>query len=136
MLTVISFTLVFPIILYFLIYPGIDGGQLFAAYLGIILISASFLAIGVGISALFSNQIAAFFATLASFISLWWLIGFPAQVLPAGSDIFRYLDMQGHFYNSMNLGVVQLSDIIYFLSLTALGLFIGASAVETRRLQS
>ena len=136
MLTVIAITLIFPLIMYFLVYPGIDGGQLFGAYLGIILVSAAFLSIGVGISALFSNQIAAFFATLVSFIILWWIIGVPAQVLPAGVDIFRYLDMKAHFYNSMNVGVIKLSDLVYYLSLTALGLFIGVSAVETRRQQS
>ena len=135
-LTVIAITLIFPLIMHFLVYPGIDGGQLFSSYLGIILVSASFLSIGVGISALFSNQIAAFFATLVSFIILWWLIGFPAQIMPSGVDVFRYLDMQAHFYNSLNVGVIKLSDIIYFLSLIALGLFIGTSAVETRRLQS
>ena len=136
MLTIIAITLIFPLIMFFMVYPGIDGGQLLASYLGIILVTASFLSIGVGISALFSNQIAAFFATLASFIVLWWLIGFPATVLPAGVDFLRYLDMQAHFYNSLNVGVIKLSDIVYFLSLTALGLFIGTSAVETRRLRS
>ena len=136
MLTIIAITLIFPLIMFFLVFPGIDGGQLLASYLGIILVTASFLSIGVGISALFSNQIAAFFATLASFIVLWWLIGFPATVLPAGVDFLRYLDMQAHFYNSLNVGVIKLSDIVYFLSLTALGLFIGTSAVETRRLRS
>ncbi len=136
MLTVIAITLIFPLTMYFLVYPGIDGGQFFASYLGIILVSASFLSIGVGISALFSNQIAAFFATLATYIVLWWLIGFPATVLPAGVDVLRYLDMQSHFYNSLNVGVIKLSDIVYFLSLTAFGLFVGTSAVEARRLQS
>lgn len=135
-LTVIGITLIFPLIMYFLVYPGIDVGQFFASYLGIILVSASFLSIGVGISALFSNQIAAFFATLIAFIGLWWLIGFPANVFPAGVDIFRYLDMQSHFYNSLNVGVIKITDIVYFLSLIALGLFIGTSAVEARRLQS
>ncbi|OQX62523.1 MAG: hypothetical protein B5M51_05895 [Anaerolinea sp. 4484_236] len=136
MLTVMAITLIFPIMMFFLVYPGIDGGQVFGAYLGIMLITSAFLSIGVGISALFSNQLAAFFTTLITFIVLWWIIGFPANILPAGSDIFHYLDMQTHFYNSLNVGVIKLTDIIYFLSLTALGLFIGKSAVEMRRLQS
>ena len=136
MLTMIGITLVFPIILYSLVYPGIDGAQFVGSYLGIILITASFLSIGVGISALFSNQIAAFFATLVTFIILWWIIGVPAQVLRSGVDVFHYLDMQTHFQSSLNVGVIKLSDIIYFLSLIALGFFIGISAVQTRRLQS
>jgi len=35
-----------------------------SAYLGIILVAAAFIALGVGASSLFTNQIAAFFITL------------------------------------------------------------------------
>ena len=133
MLTLVGVTLVFPLTANALVEPGIDWGQFFTSYLGIILVAGAFLSLGTGISALFSNQIAAFFATLISFVFLWWLIGFPAQVLPAGVDAFRYLDMSVHFYNSLNVGVIQLSDIVYYLSLIVLGLFIGMAALETWR---
>lgn len=133
MLTVIAITLIFPLILSMLVDPGIDLGRTFTAYLGIILVTGAFLSTGVGISALFNNQITAFFATLAIFVVLWWMIGFPAAVFPASANVFRYLDMKTHFYNSMNVGILNLSDLVYFLSLTALGLFIGSASVETRR---
>jgi ABC-2 type transport system permease protein len=133
MLTVLAFTLIYPIILNSLESPGIDQSQLMTAYLGVILVSAAFLGLGVGVSALFTNQIAAAVVTLGVFVFFWWLIGFPAQVLPVGGDLFRYLDMKSHFYNSLNTGVINLSDIVYYLSLTALGLFTGTAAVEARR---
>jgi ABC-2 type transport system permease protein len=133
MLTVIAVTLVYPIILNSLESPGIDQSQMMTAYLGVILVTAAFLALGVGASSLFSNQIAAFFITLGLFIFLWWLIGFPAQYVGAGGDIFSYLDMKAHFYNSMNTGVINLSDLAYYFSLIALGLFTGTAAVEARR---
>jgi ABC-2 type transport system permease protein len=41
--------------------------------------------------------------------------------------------MNDRFYNSLNQGVINLSDIVYFLSVTALGLFIGSLAIEVRR---
>lgn len=132
-LTLIAVTLIYPIILNSLETPGIDQGQLLTAYLGVILISGAFLALGVGASSLFTNQIAAFFVTLSIFIFLWWLVGFPAQYLQVGGEVFSYLDMQNHFYNSLNAGVINLSDIVYYLSLIALGLFTGAAAVEARR---
>jgi len=97
-------------------------------------VAASFLALGVGISAVFTNQVAAFFVTLMTFVFLWWLIGFPAQVLQgSASEVFRYLDMKTHFYDSMNLGSIKLADLVYFVSLIALGLFTGTTAIETRR---
>jgi len=131
-MTIIGVTLVYPIILNSLIEPGIDQGAMIASYLGLILVAASFLAIGVGISALFSNQVAAFFVTMVTLVLLWWLIGFPADFIQTGGEFFRYLDMQTHM-NSLNSGVIYLSDLVYFFSLIAVGLFTGTTAVETRR---
>ena len=134
MLTILAVTLVYPLILNNLVSPGIDQQLVISAYLGVILVAAAFLALGVGISAVFTNQVAAFFVTLSVFVFLWWLIGFPAQMLQGtASEVFRYLSMQTHFYDAFNRGSVYLTDIIYFLSLIALGLFIGTTAVETRR---
>jgi ABC-2 type transport system permease protein len=132
-LSIIVVTLIFPLILNNLVDPGIDQRLMLTAYLGIILISASFLGLGVGISAMFSNQVASFFVTMVTFVFLWWLVGFPADVLPVGGNIFNYLSMQSHFYDSLNRGVIQLGDLVYFTSLTALGLFVGTTMVEMRR---
>jgi len=133
-LTVLAVTLVYPLILNGLVSPGIDQQLVISSYLGVILVSASFLALGVGISAVFTNQVAAFFVTLSVFVFLWWLIGFPAQVLQgSASEIFRYLDMKTHFYDALNVGSIKLADLVYFFSLIALGLFVGTTAVETRR---
>lgn len=134
-LTVVAVTLVYPLILHFvLVSPGIDQQLVISSYLGVILVAASFLALGVGISAVFTNQVAAFFVTLSAFVFLWWLIGFPAQLLPGSAgEVFRYLDMKTHFYDALNVGSIRLSDLIYFFSLIALGLFVGTTAIETRR---
>jgi ABC-2 type transport system permease protein len=133
MLTIIAVTLIYPIVLNGLESPGIDQGQMISSYLGVILVTAAFLALGVGASSIFSNQIAAFFLTLGLFVFLWWLVGFPAQYVPAGGDLFSYLDMKAHFYNSLNTGVINLADMVYYLSLIGLGLFAGTAAVEARR---
>src|SRR5512146_696983 len=49
-LTIILVSLIYPLILNALESPGIDQGQMLIAYLGVILIAASLLALGVGIS--------------------------------------------------------------------------------------
>jgi len=135
MLTILAVTLVYPLILNFgLVSPGIDQQLMISSYLGVILITAAFLALGVGISAVFTNQVAAFFITLSTFVFLWWLIGFPAQVIQGtASEVFRYLDMKTHFYDALNVGSIKLTDLVYFFSLIALGLFTGTTAVEIRR---
>lgn len=145
-LSVLAVTLIYPIILNGiafgkvtilppLVTPGIDRMLMLSAYMGVILAAAAFLALGVGISAIFTNQIAAFFVTLSTFVVLWWLIGFPANVLQPGGPqhLFQFLDMKTHFYNAFGAGNIAVSDLFYFLSLTALGLFMGTTAVEVRR---
>lgn len=130
--TTILFTFVFAILLNRLATPGIDQVQMLSGYLGLILFVGSLLALGTGISALFSNQFAAFFTTLFLFIVMWFLVGAPADIMPEGGEIFRYLSMGAHF-DAFQSGAVALTNILYFLSLIALGLFIGTASIETRR---
>lgn len=133
MLTLIAVTWVYPLTLNYLVDPGIDQGPLLTGYLGIILMSAALVAIGVAISTLFSNQIAAFFATLGIFLMLW-LISMPSQALgAAGGDLLRYLDFSEHFFGTLFRGIIDLSNVVYYLSVTALALFLGTMFVETRR---
>jgi len=132
-LTIIVASLVYPIVLNKFVTPGIDWKLVLSSYLGVVLVAASFLSLGVGISALFSNQIAAFFISLVTCLGLFFLIGIPANLMPAGGDFFNYMVMRTHFDNAFNAGKIDLSNIIYFVSLIALGLFTGTVAVEARR---
>ena len=131
-LTIIAITFVYPIAINSMVKPGIDQGLMMASYLGLILVAAAFLAVGVGIYSLFTNQVAAFFVTMVTLVLLWWVMGFPANFVQSGGDFFRYLDMQTHM-NSLNAGAIYLSDLVYFISLIAAGLFTGTMAVEIRR---
>lgn len=133
LLTIIAITFIYPILLNNMVSPGIDQTVMMTSYLGLILVAASFLAIGTGISAMFTNQVAAFFVSLVVFLTLWWLIGIPASLLTTGGEFFRYMVVNTHLDTTLNTGVIKLSDIVYFLSLIAVGLFTGTMALETRR---
>lgn len=131
--SLIAVTFIYAIILNMLVKPGIDQGVLISGYLGLILMFAAVLAIGVAISSLFSNQIAAFFATLAV-ILLLWMISFAAQNMSgAFGSVMKYLDLSEHFYSTFYAGIIQLKDIVYYLSVLALALMLGTVSVETRR---
>lgn len=133
MLTVIAVTWLYPLFLNQLVDPGIDQGPLVSGYLGIALFTAALVAIGVAMSSLFSNQIAVYFATLGIYLLLW-LISLPSQASGAGgNELLRYLDISEHFYNTFYRGIIDLSDVIYYVSLTVLALFLGSVMVETRR---
>ena len=134
--TVVAVTLVYPLLLNRLVSPGIDQGPLVSGYLGIILMCASLVAVGVFVSSLFNNQIAAFGATLGALIVLWWVLGPIAQVagpLAKNTELISYIDYSGHFYNTLLQGVIDLKDVVFFLSVTALSLFLGTISIEIRR---
>lgn len=133
-LSLLLVTLIFPIVTSRFVTPGIDWNVILTSYLGMILLAGVFLALGTAVSAMFTNQITAFFVSLALFIALWWLVGFPAQVISGDSArLFEYLDMKTHFYGALDSGTINLSDLVYYISLIALGLFAGSAAVEMRR---
>lgn len=133
MLTLLGLTIIYPLILQNLVSPGIDQKMMISAYLGVILVVATLLAIGVGVSASFKNRFAAMGVTFVIFFFLWFMVAIPANYIPNGGDVLRYLSLPSHFSDTMNRGSIELGDIVYFVSLTALGLFIGTRAVEMRR---
>jgi ABC-2 type transport system permease protein len=128
----LAVTWVYPIILHRLTSPGIDQGVLVSAYIGLLLMVASMVAIGVLISSLFSSAVPAFFVTLAVLLGLWIIGGFSSGT-GAGSELLRYLSFVDHFYTNLYRGVLDLADLVYYLSLTALALFLGTQVVEARR---
>ncbi len=131
--TIVAVTWVYPLVLNQLVDPGIDQGPLLSSYLGMVLICASLVAIGVAVSSLFDNQFAALFASWGVIVVLL-IISFPAQNLGSlGGPLFRYLDFGDHFYNSLFIGIIDLCDVIYYVSLTVLALFLGSLSVESRR---
>ncbi len=132
-MSIVAVTLIYAFILNGLVSPGIDQGLLVSGYLGLALMISAFVAIGVVISSLFSNQIAAFFASVGVLL-VFWLIGYPAQnSTGVGAQILQYLDLSMHYYNTFLQGIIQIQDIVYYLSMTALALFLGTVSVEIRR---
>ena len=132
-LSLAAMTLVSPIIMNNFVTPGIDWRTIISSYIGLVLVCAALLGLGVGISAIFTNQFAAFFTTLGLFFFLWFMISLPAGILQQGGDVFNYLSLSTHFSQAMNNGTINLGDIVYYVSLTALGLFVGTTAIEIRR---
>jgi ABC-2 type transport system permease protein len=131
-LTTLVITLVYPIVLNNFVDPGIDWMVVLSSYIGLILLCGTMLALGVGISAMFSNQFASFFVTLGLLFFLYFMIGLPAGLLPQAGDVFNYLSIQNPF-DQMNAGTITLGGLVYYLSLISFGLFVGTTAIEIRR---
>ena len=132
MLTLLAVTMIFPIVLNIMVTPGIDQGLLVTVYLGVIFVVGSLLAIGIAISSLFSNQVVALFAGLVVAVVLILVQNLATSTAGTWSDIVSYLSFLDHF-NNFYEGVIDLKDVVYYLSVIALGLFAGSMFVQSRR---
>jgi ABC-2 type transport system permease protein len=133
-LSVIAVTWIYPLILNAIVQPGIDQGALLTGYLGVMLLAASFLGIGIMISTIFSNQVATLIATWLILFFAWFLFGVFSQVIPApGNTLIQFLDLRAHFETNFLNGVLNLTDMVFYLSVTALTIFLGSIFVEVRR---
>ncbi len=109
-----------------------DPGIILAQYLGSALLAAQFVALGLWASSLTRNQISAFIsAAMLSF--LLFLIGLPVVQIglpPVFSGALARLSVVSHFENVAR-GVVDLRDLLYFLSTGSL--FLALSVVVLLR---
>ena len=132
-LSIIAITVIFPIAMNGMVQPGIDQGLVITSYLALIFFTATLVAVGVFVSSLFNNQIASFVTTMGMFIVIWFLLSMVAQ-LSSGTfaEVVRYLDLQTHF-NNLVRGTIELGDVVYYFSMTALFLMLGTVSLESRR---
>lgn len=132
-LTLIALTWFYPLVMNFIVDPGIDQSLILANYIGVVLMASAMTAIGVCVSSLFKNTIAALIASLGVLLLLW-LASAPASFLSgAAADFFTYLCITEHYYNGFREGVVTLFGISYYVCLTIFALFLGTRSIETRR---
>ena len=100
---------------------------------GEILMSAAYISIGLYASSITSNQIVAFLTAL--FIGIFFHIIF--DVLSSTfsgfiGEFFNYLSLSVHF-ESISRGVVDTKDLVYFISLVFLGLYLAENALSRRK---
>lgn len=103
------------------------GGLVGAALLG-----ASFVALGLWISALSGEQLIAFLLA-AVLLGALWTTSLLVRVVPAGAATFLHAASPAtHDLETAALGVLDLRDLVYHGSLTALGLALNTLAVRAR----
>lgn len=129
-------TLIFYISMHYLGDPvGVmDDGAAITSYLGLVLLGATFVAIGIFASCITSNQIVAFITAMF----MCWFIFTGLSLLGsyatfAGFDnILQYASIDFH-YESIKKGVLIFSDVFYFLSLIIFFLFASHNVLTALR---
>jgi ABC-2 type transport system permease protein len=127
---ILSFTLVYPIILFVIGRP--DPGELLGGYLGLLGIGAFFAAIGLWASALTRNQVIAFIISFFICFTLF-LTDRIADFMPLGlAPVVRAIGVNTHF-DTMARGVLDTRDILYWLSGSAFFLVACLATLHSRR---
>jgi ABC-type transport system involved in multi-copper enzyme maturation permease subunit len=115
-----------------------DLGAIACGYAGSVLLGALFLAVGIFVSGLFKDQIAAFVLALCTcaffvlagtqfFVAILdgWVPGF-------GSFLSRAFAVSGHF-EGIQRGVLGTADVMFFLSFSAVFLVLNTYSLEGRK---
>jgi ABC-2 type transport system permease protein len=129
-------TLTYFFSIYFLASPvgNIDIAGITGSYIGLLFLCSAFSSIGLFCSVISGNQIVSFI--LAIIISFFFYIGFDFLssiiVQPVISNILAYSGMSSH-YSSLSRGVIDTRDLVYFISLTLLFVFLSRFILEKRK---
>ena len=105
-----------------------------ANYLGFILICGAFLSIGLFVSVVAENQLVSAIITYAVLLMLYAVDSLDALVPGhAAAAVQSFLSLRGH-YEAFTYGIVDAANIVYFISITALFLFLSVYSLEQKRL--
>ena len=130
-LGMLALTGVVPVVL--AMFNSFDWAPVFTGYLGLLLMGALFLAVGLLASAVTENQIIAAFLSFGILLSVW-LMGAMGSILgdtPVGNTI-SYLSFIEH-YDRLVRGLVDTKDLVYYASGILFMLFLTHRVVESQR---
>jgi ABC-2 type transport system permease protein len=115
-----------------------DNGVIITGYLGSILMAGAYLAIGAAMSAITKNQVVAFILSV-SMCFIFLVSGLPIVLETVGAwapDALKLavanLSFLAHF-DSLQKGVVALSDVVYFMAVIVFWLWVNRIVIESKR---
>ena len=124
-------TLVYPAIV---IWKGVlDTGVVIGNYVGIILVTSAYIAICIFISSLTKSQIISAIGgvlALALFFIADILVGVSSSAIV--NTILSFFSMVTR-YTNIYIGVLSIADLLYFVSLTVIFLFLTSRVIEKQR---
>ena len=116
------------------ILGNLDWGPVIGGYLATILLAAAYAAIGLFVSSRTDNQIVALIATVL-LCGILYLVGSSGVVDFVGDTAAGILRAMGagSRFESIERGVIDLRDLLYYLSLTGLFLTLNVLSIDSKR---
>lgn len=130
-LILLASILIYPILL--VMYGNVDIQQLISTYFGLLLMGGLFISVGLFFSTCTGHQVIAVLlscALLALMTFAFSALGQEVEGWPR--TILQHLSIQSHF-DDFSRGLIDLNNIVFFLTTTALFLFVSVKALESRR---
>jgi len=103
-----------------------------SGYLGLFLLGASFISIGLFISSTTKNQMVAGAASFVVLLMFWIISWFADSSGPTTAAILNYLSVTQHF-DDFGKGVIDTKHLIFYASFIAFGLFLTLKSVDSER---
>lgn len=126
----IGLTVLYPLIVVY--FARLEWGPVLTGYLGLLLMGATFIAVGVFASSLTDNQIVAAVTTFGVLL-IFWVLGWSADYAGgAAGRVLQFLSILEH-NDSFSKGVLDTKDVLYYVNFTALALFLTLRSLEARR---
>lgn len=123
-------TLLFPVLAGR--YAQMDPGPVVTAYLGLFLLGAAFIALGLFLSSLTENQIVAAVLTFGALLALW-MAGWVSRGAATGwAGFLNQISIIEHF-DSFAKGILDTHDLAYYLVFILFFLFLTERSVESVR---
>lgn len=112
--------------------PAMSWRVMWSGYLGVILLGAVLIAIGMFISSTTENQIIAAVITFAVFIIMWVLDIGGRNASSTTGEVLQHLSVLRHFEN-FSQGIIDTTSVVFYLSLIVLGLFLTLRSLDSMR---
>ena len=113
-------------------YGNPEAAPLLVGYLGLFLMGAAFIAVGIFFSSLTENQIVSAILTFGALLLFWILSWAASSAGGMWKGVLDYLSFFQHF-DGMTRGVLDTADLAYYLSFSFFGLFLTHAAIQSRR---
>jgi ABC-2 type transport system permease protein len=110
----------------------LDLGPVIGGYLGLLLVGAVFLAVGVFGSSITENQVVGFIVSFLIVFVLFMLDKILLYVPASLASVLEYLSVDYHFSNIAR-GIIDSRDVLYYVSAIMLTLLLGTVSLQKRR---
>lgn len=129
------FTMLLPVYFFPLLIAdkaALHWPAMFSGYLGITLVGASFLCVGLLTSAMTENQVIAAALSFGAILLLFVLGWMESSASGFYKDLLQNLAIMSHFQD-MSKGVINLKDVAYFALFSAFSLFVTLRILESKK---